>query len=125
VIALEVTLDGQPVCLAGVGESGVLMAIVHFVSDMAPGEEVFLSVGGIDGQTGEMLDWNVPPLAIGSEVLVRVTEAAEVDPPHKRSAGPAPSRTEQFRRHLQKLAAEMTDAERQELIRELVAELQG
>jgi hypothetical protein len=124
-IAFEVVVDGQRICLAGIGEDGVLTAIIHWISDLPPEEATFLSVSGMESQRGEMLDWQVPPLAIGSEVLVRVTEAAESDPPGKRSAGAGMSRAEQYRRHLRQLAAEMTETERRELVQELIAELQG
>lgn len=123
-IALEVSVDERPVCLAGIGESGVLLAFVQFNSEMPPGEETSLSVGGVNSRTGEKLDWLVPPLALGSKVSVRVTEASEVDPPDRCFAGSGMSRAEEFRQHLQRLAGEMTDDERRGLIRELVAELE-
>jgi hypothetical protein len=81
-VALEVFVDGRRVCIAGVGDNGVLNAIVNSVG--LPGEEeVFMHVGGLDCTSDEHIRWAVPMISVGSEVTIRVVEAEAVDPPKR------------------------------------------
>ena len=82
--ALEVFINGHRVCLAGVGDDGVLNAIVNSIGNPKREDDIFLSVGGLDCVTDEHLRWESPSIGVGAEVLVRVIEAAEVDPPSER-----------------------------------------
>jgi len=83
-IAFEVTLNGQRLCTASAGESGVLTAAVTWVLRTAPGvkepSDLRLEVGGL--AKGAHLHWPSPrKLAVGDEVVVRILEAAYADPP--------------------------------------------
>jgi hypothetical protein len=46
--AFEVFINGHRLCLAGVGDNGVLSAIVNWVGGPARDEHIFLSLGGLD-----------------------------------------------------------------------------
>jgi hypothetical protein len=80
--AFQVHLNGKRLCLAGVGTDGVLTAIIDHVAGKR--NEVHLSVGGLISPTEEHVVWKQLRLKVGDEVLVRVSETAEVDKPKKR-----------------------------------------
>ena len=55
--ALEVFINGHRVCLAGVGDDGVLNAIVNWVGGPDRDQDFFLQVGGLDSRADEHLRW--------------------------------------------------------------------
>jgi hypothetical protein len=122
--AFEVFINGHRLCLAGVGDSGGLHAIINCISDPER-ENIFLSLGGLDYVTDEHLRWNVPSIGIGAEVLIRIVEATSVDRPNQRVHSDMPTTLYQYRACLQQFSEQMTDEERQELLKELVADLEG
>ena len=123
--ALEVFVNGHRVCLAGVGEDGVLSAIVDWTGGPAEDDHVGLNVGGLGSRTGEHLGWEVPSLGVGAEVLVRVVEAAAVDPPSRRVRYDEKTRLDDYRQQLQECAEDLAPEERRQLLPELIAELQA
>jgi len=89
-IAFEVRLDGEKVCMAGVGETGVLSAIVSWVRRGAhPAEQetgswvetLSCEVGGLMHQDGAdyHVKWLSQSLGVGQQVTITVVEAPEVD----------------------------------------------
>jgi hypothetical protein len=124
-IAFEVFINGHRVCLAGVGNDGVLNAIVTWVERKDCEGEIFLSVGGLDCKTDESLRWNVPSIGVGAEILVKVVEADSVDRPDQRVDLELPTTLEKFRECLQEFTEQLTQDERQQLLRELIADLQA
>ena len=122
--ALEVFINGHRVCLAGVGDDGVLNAIVNWVGGPDRDQDFFLQVGGLDSRADEHLRWEVPSIGVGAEVLVRVVEAATVDPPSERIRHEKKTCVGEYRQHLRECSGWLTSDERQQLIRELIAELQ-
>ena len=48
--AFEVSVNGEKVCVAGIGEDGVLTTIVHWAARQGEGGS-FLQVGGLTSQT--------------------------------------------------------------------------
>jgi hypothetical protein len=123
--AFEVFINGHRLCLAGVGDSGVLHAIVNWVGGPDREEDFSLMVGGIESITDEHLRWNVPSIGVGAEVLIRIVEATSVDTPNKRFHCEMPTTLYQYRTCLQQFSEQMTEDERQELLKELVADLEG
>ncbi len=80
--AFKVSLNGKKLCLAGVGERGVLTAIVDWVAGDR-GEESSLQVGGLANE--EHVKWTRQKrLRVGDEIRVRIVEAATVDRPVKK-----------------------------------------
>jgi hypothetical protein len=122
--ALDVSINGHRLCLAGVGDDGVLHAIVNWVGGPGREEEISLSVGGLDCATDEHLRWKVPTIGLGAEVLVRILETNSVDPPNERVRSERPTTLDQYRDCLRQFSEELTEDERQELLRELVADLE-
>lgn len=81
--AFEVYLNGKRLCLAGIGDNGVLSAIVdHLVGDGH--SRSYFHIGGLDGETDEFVDWGRRRLKVGDEIRVKIVEAASVDRPKKR-----------------------------------------
>jgi hypothetical protein len=77
--AFKVTLNGKKLCLAGVGDRGVLTAIVDWVAHDR-GERLSLQVGGLANE--EHLQWMGPKrLRVGDEIRVKIVETASVDKP--------------------------------------------
>jgi hypothetical protein len=89
-IALKVTHNGQPVCVAGVGDLGVITAIVTWVHsldspcepDGQPGEllDLDLNVGCLHTPSGEHRQWDVPKISVGDNISVQVVETDDISP---------------------------------------------
>jgi hypothetical protein len=79
--AFKVDLNGKKLCIAGVGRSGVLTAIVSYVSrDRAA--DLFLQVGGLDSLTNEHVRWvKQKPLRVGDKIRVEIIDVDSVDAP--------------------------------------------
>jgi hypothetical protein len=78
--AFSVSLNRKKLCLAGVGERGVLSAIVNWVAGDRGGAELFMHVGGLANE--EHIDWvKQKRLQVGDEIRVKVVEAKSVDKP--------------------------------------------
>jgi hypothetical protein len=80
-IAFEVFINGHRICLAGVGNDGVLNAIVNWLGRPNSKEKIRLHVAGSDWITDESLRWIVPSIGVGAEILVKVVEANSADLP--------------------------------------------
>jgi hypothetical protein len=83
-IAFEISLNDQRLCRAGVGDSGVLSAIVTWAaSRMASGtrnESLFLNVGGLINPGSEHVAWiSQKNVAVGDKIQILVVEADSVD----------------------------------------------
>ena len=124
-IAFEVFINGHRICLAGVGNDGVLNAIVNWVGRPNSDEEIYLHVGGLDCITDEHVRWNVPSIGVGAEILVKVVEADSAEPPDQRYRFEMPTTLEKYRDCLQQFTEQLTEDERQQLLRELIADLQA
>jgi hypothetical protein len=62
---------------------------------------------------------------VGAEVLVRVVETTSVDAPNERIHSEMPSTVKQYRKCLQDFSERLSEDERQELVKDLVADLDG
>ena len=85
-LCFDVRLNGQRIALAGVGEDGVLNAIVGWVcQERRPADEpctLELSVGGLDHEAH--LHWvEDHPLKVGDRVEVVIVEAEQPDAPQR------------------------------------------
>jgi hypothetical protein len=83
--ACKVYLHGEKVCLAGIGDDGVLSAIVNPVGGGRRPADLFLHVGGLVTPTQEHVEWvRQKPLGIGDEIRVKIVDEASVDAPIER-----------------------------------------
>ena len=84
-IAFEVSLNGEKVCVAGVGELGVLSGHVCWVR--REGEEIdletelTLGVGGLLTPSNEDMRWPPRNLAVNDVVQFKIVNADIVDAP--------------------------------------------
>lgn len=98
-IALQVSHNDVPLCVAGASDLAVLNTIVNAIGVLGsdtkslhdgPTEEpdLFLSVGGLTSRlegTNEHLRWlEHTPLAVGDCIKITILEIDEVDPPVSR-----------------------------------------
>ena len=81
--ALEVRLNGTKLCIAGVGEDGVITAIVSCVLRNGK-HELTLDTGGISNATQQHLRWHELPIEVGDKIQVTVIESSKVDEPETR-----------------------------------------
>src|SRR5215471_19681411 len=80
--AFNVSLNGKKLCLAGVGERGVLSAIISWVAG-GRGEDLFIEVGGLAND--EHLDWiQQKRLQVGDEIRLRIVESGSDEPVSRR-----------------------------------------
>jgi hypothetical protein len=81
--AFQVYINGKRVCLAGIGDHGVLTAIASWV--VAPEREAMkLTVGGLISPTMEHLNWTGRHLRVGDEIKIKIIERTSVDIPKSR-----------------------------------------
>jgi hypothetical protein len=82
--AFEVFLNGKKLCLAGIGDDGVLSAIVNWVvGDQTA--DLFLEVGGLVSPVREHVKWvKQKPLRVGDEIRVKIVETSSTDRPIKK-----------------------------------------
>jgi hypothetical protein len=95
-IAFEVFLNGKKVCTAGVGDLGVLTAMLTWVrredknteirESRNVEEELTLNVGGFVSSKHEHVCWSESKLTVGDDVCVRVVDLESVDLPRDRRA---------------------------------------
>jgi hypothetical protein len=77
--AFEVSGNGEKLCVAGIGDNGVLTTIVHWAARQDAG---FLQVGGLVSQTKEHANWiNQKRLSVGDNVQVKIIETDVADTP--------------------------------------------
>jgi hypothetical protein len=85
-LAFEIYLNGQKLCRAGIGDSGVLSAIV--AARMATGirnESLFLNIGGLINPEGKHVSWiDQKGLAVGDKIQINIVEADSVDEHQRR-----------------------------------------
>jgi hypothetical protein len=67
-------------CVAGVGDDGVLDTMVDHVAGHGR-SEVYLRVGGLISPTGKHVLWRHQRLKTGDEVRVKITESDSIDRP--------------------------------------------
>src|SRR5579859_576615 len=82
--AFEVFLNKKKICVAGVGNDGVLSAIIDYVGGQR-GHETALSVGGLITLEDEHVRWiERRKLRNGDEIRVRIVDINSVDNPTDR-----------------------------------------
>lgn len=82
--AFEIYLNGKRLCVAGIGDSGVLSAIVNWVARENVGD-LFMDVAGLVTPIHEHVSWiGQKRLRVGDKIQVRVIEATSVDKPKRK-----------------------------------------
>ena len=110
--AYEVYLNGQYLLTAGTGSTGVLTSVIAWTTvspPAAPGGEFHFHVGGVDGQTGEHVDYSVPKVQVGDEIRIKIVETDRVTPEDRRYVFNGPKPGESFEDFAPRLKAEGED----------------
>ena len=119
--ALEITVEGQRVCTAGLPEFGVVTCILDGRRRLAahtvdgkdePGWTYEFRVGGVHGpepEVQEFLEWHESELQVGQEVVVRLVEIDEVDEPAERRRETKGDVIEQKRKYLEHLKRQIAE----------------
>jgi hypothetical protein len=81
-LAFEIYINGQRLCLAGVSNAGVFSAIIEYLG--GDEEHLLLDVGGLLIPEGEHVSWRVMSLSVGDDVRIRILESDKVDAPTER-----------------------------------------
>jgi len=81
--AFEIYSNDRKLCLAGIGDDGVLTAIVNWVATKGAGD-LFLSVGGLVSPVSEQVRWIKQDLSVGDVITIKVVEASSTDTPSER-----------------------------------------
>ena len=82
--AFEVFVNQKRLCLAGIGDDGVLTAIVTFATKNGVRDDLELHVGGLISRVRENVTWTNQPLNVGDEIRVKIIDANTTDAPLKR-----------------------------------------
>ncbi len=105
-IAFEVRLNAKKLCVAGVGNDGVLTAIVDFVARPQDVRSE-LDVGGLISSTNEHVKWLNRTLRIGDEVTVKVVDTTSVNKPRKRQRSDPAKELEHQKHYVKTLAKQL------------------
>jgi hypothetical protein len=97
--AFEVSLNGKRLCVAGVGDHGVVSTNVSCVLREGD-EDLFLDTGGISNAAHEIWRWHFRKIKVGDTVQVAVIETAKADEPKEREPEQA-DRAAQLRKEKQ------------------------
>lgn len=84
---IEVSIDGEVVCTAGLSDPGVLTAILtyHWKQKQLQHEEtISLGVSGFLSKDREHCNWLNRELEVGTTITLRLIETDAVDEPHSR-----------------------------------------
>jgi hypothetical protein len=81
--ALEICLNGKKLCVAGVGDNGVVTANICCVLRGGK-DELSLDTGGINSATQEHWRWRGCEVKVGDKIQVTVVEAPKADKPGSR-----------------------------------------
>jgi hypothetical protein len=80
----EVYLNGKRLCLAGIGDDGVLSAIATWVIGKRRRGDMRLDVGGLISPIDEHVRWTDRKLRVGDEIKICIRETLSADNPKTR-----------------------------------------
>jgi hypothetical protein len=80
--AFEIYINGERLCLAGVGSAGVFSAVIEYLG--GDEEDLRLDVGGWLIPEQEHVRWRDRSLSVGDDVRIRILESDKVDAPTER-----------------------------------------
>jgi hypothetical protein len=105
--AFEICLNGEKLCIAGIGDDGVLSAIIHWVTG-GSGADLRLYVGGLINPRKEHVSWiEHRNLSVGDVIQVKVVAADSVDEPTRRTADETASALEDRKQYVRRMAKQL------------------
>jgi len=105
--AFEIYLNDQKLCLAGIGDNGVLSAIVTCVMNPT-NKSMFVDMGGLISPKGQHVSWiRQLPVAVGDKIQVNVVEEDSVDEPERRDRTNAATEIHAKENYVRKMAKQL------------------
>ena len=104
--AFEVFVNETRLCVAGIGEDGVLTTMVDHVAGNGR-DEMHLRVGGLISPTREHVDWKRRRLKTGDEIRVKIVDAASVDRPKRRQRRDSKQELAAQKRYVREMARKL------------------
>ncbi len=105
--AFDVYLNQKKLCRAGIGDDGVLTAIVDWVTGKDRGD-LFLEVGGLISPQNEHVHWvRQRSLRVGDRIQVRIVETNSIDKPTKRYRTDPAAELKAKKRYVRSMAKEL------------------
>jgi hypothetical protein len=101
--AFDISLNGKRICVAGIGDDGVLSTTITYVP-FRNRRETVLYIGGLSLPQNEHVLWNRAMLKVGDEVRLKVVEKSSVDKPRERFPRDPGAEAKAEKRQLRKLA---------------------
>ncbi|HVB88316.1 MAG TPA: hypothetical protein VNK23_16765 [Candidatus Dormibacteraeota bacterium] len=101
--AFKVLLNRKRLCVAGIGDDGVLTTTLTHVP-FRRRHDIQLYVGGLLLPQNEHVLWKRSRLRVGDEVVLKVVEVESVDKPRKRFQRDPVAEANAEKRHLEKMA---------------------
>ena len=110
--AFRVSINGKKLCVAGIGDEGVLTTHVDWVAGvrgMKKGEgDLHLRIGGLISSTDTHVSWGVHHLQVGDEIRIKIVEKPAVDEPtHKSERLNPATQLRAKKRHVRMVAKEL------------------
>jgi hypothetical protein len=104
--AFKLFLNGKKMCLAGVGDDGVLSTTLVY-APYRRRRHMEVRVGGLLMPQGEHVEWKKHALHVGDELRVKVVECESVDEPRKRHRRDPVQDAKNEKRYVRKLAKKL------------------
>jgi hypothetical protein len=82
-ICFEVYINGQKVCLAGVGDDGVLSVMASFIAS-SESQRTDFRVGGlikVDAEIQQQVEWIDREVNVGDDITIKIVESENYDTP--------------------------------------------
>src|SRR5436190_9421483 len=115
--ALETDVNGQRLCTAGIGNDGVLTAIVRSVLRPVQAinrkrtsrtqEDLRLDVGGFTPSASEHVRWKSPKLRTGDEIRIKIIETDRPDKPRSRQRADPEEAAHAEKRYVERTAKKL------------------
>jgi hypothetical protein len=104
--AFKVFLNGKKLCLAGIGNDGVLnVSITH--APYGRRRDTFVYVGGLISPRDEHVRWKQRNLRVGDEIRLKIVESVSVDEPGERFPRNLKEETKREKRYVLKMAKKL------------------
>jgi len=105
--AFEICLNGEKLCIAGIGEDGVLSAIISWVTGKS-GADLHLYLGGLINPGKEHVSWiEHRNLSVGDVIQVKVVEGNSVDEPTRRTTDETAKALEDRKEYVRRMAKQL------------------
>jgi len=104
--AFRVSLNGKRLCLAGIGDDGVLTAIVSHATGRGS-DSLGLDVGGLISPAKEHVIWDHLRLEPGDEVRIKIVESKSIDPPKERRPDDPKENLKSQKRYVRNMAKKL------------------